>query len=80
MGEHFAHQKDILIADFDCGKYKAACQSYNIKEYPTLIIFKDGKRFEKYIGARTTQDLINYVDKFIAKRKIKDKKLAAVEA
>lgn len=69
------HNKDILIADIDCGKFKPTCQSFNVQEYPTLIVFRDGKRFEKYVGPRTSDAIKNYVDKFIAKRKIKDKKL-----
>lgn len=75
VGEKFTNSKDILIADMNCGKYKSTCQSFNVREYPTLIMFKDSKRFEKYIGKRSTNDLINYVEKFISKRKIKDKKL-----
>jgi thioredoxin-like negative regulator of GroEL len=69
----------MLIADMDCGKYKATCQSFNVQEYPTLIIFKDGKRFEKFIGPRTTETITNYVEKFILKRKIKDKKMENVQ-
>ncbi|KAG5684015.1 hypothetical protein PVAND_013268 [Polypedilum vanderplanki] len=72
VGEHYEDSEDILIAEMDCGKFKPICQKFNVREYPTLIIFKDGKRFERYIGPRTTKDFVNYIDKFIAKRKIKD--------
>jgi hypothetical protein len=39
-----------------------------------LIIFRDGKRFERYIGERTSKDIIQYVEIFVKKRKIKDAK------
>lgn len=72
VGEKFQHNPDILIADMNCDNEKAVCQKFNIKEYPKLLMFRDGKRFERYIGPRTTNDIIKYVRKFLAKRKLKD--------
>ena len=72
VGERFQDQSDILIADFDCGAFKPICQKYNVREYPILIMFRDGKRFERYIGPQTSNDIISYLKKFIEKRKLKD--------
>lgn len=71
VGERF-DSSEILIAEIDCGKFKPTCQKFNVREYPTLIMFQDGKRFEKYIGPRTTNDIVTYVKKFLEKRKVKD--------
>jgi hypothetical protein len=43
-------------------------------------MFKKGKRYEKYVGARTTKDMTAYVEKFIEKIKAKDKKKALKQA
>lgn len=37
-------------------------QSYQIKSIPTLILFKDGKQVEKWIGGRSKADLKAIID------------------
>lgn len=72
VGEKFEHQSDVLIAEIDCGAYKSICQKFNVREYPTLLMFRDGKRFERYIGPRTSNDIISYIKKFLVMRKLRD--------
>ena len=40
-------------------------QSYQIKSIPTLILFKDGKQVEKWIGGRSKADLKAIIDAVI---------------
>lgn len=54
-----------MIAEVDCEDYKPLCRSFKIREYPTLIMFKDGVKFEKYVGLRTKEDIIEYIDNFL---------------
>lgn len=72
VGEKFQDQSDVLIADIDCGAFKPLCQKFGVREYPVLIMFRDGKRFERYIGPRTSNDIIGYLKKFVEKRILKD--------
>lgn len=57
----------MKIAEMDCepDKNKKVCKSYKVTGYPALIFFKDGKKFEKYIGERSKEELIIYVNDFL---------------
>jgi thioredoxin-like negative regulator of GroEL len=56
-----------MIAEMDCEpeKNKKICKSFKVTGYPALIFFKDGKKFEKYIGERKLEELKIYVDDFL---------------
>lgn len=55
----------MLIAEVDCEDYKSLCRNYKVREYPALIMFKDGVKFEKYVGLRTKEDIIDYIDSYL---------------
>lgn len=65
VGDHFANNKTIVIAEIDCEEYKSLCRNFKIREYPVLVMFKNGAKFEKYVGPRTKEDLIEYIDNFL---------------
>lgn len=50
-----------MIAEIDCESYKSLCQKFKVREYPTIIMFRNGFKFEKYVGERTKPDFVSYV-------------------
>lgn len=65
VGEHYAHHKNVLIAEIDCEESKDLCHRCKVKKYPTLIFYRNSLKFEKYIGERTKEDFISYIDNVI---------------
>lgn len=61
VGSTYLNSKSVKIAKIDCTSNKEACRSYDIKSYPTLLWIEDGRKIDKYQGARTLDDLKNYV-------------------
>ncbi|CAK8683256.1 thioredoxin domain-containing protein 5-like [Clavelina lepadiformis] len=51
----------VKIAKVDCTENNALCKKYEVKGYPTLLLFKDGNVIEKYSGSRTKDDLKQFV-------------------
>lgn len=59
----------VKIAKVDCTKQQAICSKMDdVRGYPTLLFFKDGKMAEKYPGGRD----MNSFDAFISKKSGKD--------
>lgn len=51
------------IAKVDCTEHENLCTNNEVQGYPTLVIFKDGKRIEEYNGSRDLDDLKEFVDR-----------------
>ncbi|XP_035828844.1 thioredoxin domain-containing protein 5 homolog [Aplysia californica] len=64
LAETFGHVEDVSIAMIDCTRSQVICKQYEIRGYPTLVWFVDGKQKDKYQGARTHEAL----KKFVAER------------
>ena len=48
----FESNKKVSIAKVDCTQAQSLCQTYEVKGYPTLAYFRNGKKTENYRGAR----------------------------
>ncbi|KAI9693096.1 MAG: hypothetical protein M1822_005091 [Bathelium mastoideum] len=46
----FTRYYDLKFAKLDCVAYGSACEENGITNYPTIILFKDGKEVKKTIG------------------------------
>ncbi len=55
--------ENITIAKLDVEKNQQAAQQLGIKNIPTLIIFKNGKEFERIVGLKTKNVLKKALDK-----------------
>lgn len=42
-----------FVAKLDVDKNQASAQKYSIKSIPTLILFKDGKEVNRFVGVKT---------------------------
>ncbi|TRY71848.1 hypothetical protein TCAL_05412 [Tigriopus californicus] len=61
LAETFADGTVAKIAKVDCTQAQSLCQEHEIKGYPTLAWFKNGKKTEVYRGARTLDELSDFV-------------------
>lgn len=50
-----------IISEIDCLTYRKLCRDWNIRAYPTMLWIEDGIALRKYLGSRSTGDLINFV-------------------
>ncbi|XP_030378517.1 thioredoxin domain-containing protein 5 homolog [Scaptodrosophila lebanonensis] len=62
-----ASGQGIVIAKVDCTapENKQICIDQQVEGYPTLFLYKDGKRQNEYEGSRSLPELQAYVNKFI---------------
>ncbi|OQR77207.1 thioredoxin domain-containing protein 5-like, partial [Tropilaelaps mercedesae] len=51
------------IAKVDCTQHDNLCSNNEVQGYPSLVLFKDGKRIEEYNGSRDIDDLKEFVDR-----------------
>lgn len=57
----------VKIGHVDCtaddNQNRAICDSQGVNGFPTLIVYKDGKKIEEYSGKRDLSALQDFVDK-----------------
>lgn len=57
--------EDVKVVNVDCTKDKgdALCEGEGVKGFPTLILYKDGKKLgEEYEGSRKLEDIKTFLD------------------
>lgn len=72
LGEHYANDKRLVIAEIDCEprKNKKVCNKFAIDRYPMIFIFKNGIKQDLYDKERTKEDFIAYVEDFIKSNEV----------
>jgi thioredoxin-like negative regulator of GroEL len=55
LAKNFEKDETVKIAKVDCTQAQSICQDHEVRGYPTLAFFKDGKKVETYRGARYYQ-------------------------
>lgn len=55
--------KDVKIGKMDVEKNQKTAQQYGIRNIPTLIIFKDGKEYERLVGLKNKVVLNKAINK-----------------
>lgn len=66
------HDTSVNIGKIDCTEFRPICKDFDVKGYPTLLWFENGKKIDKYAGPRSFEDLKAYVEK----RSASDEKVA----
>lgn len=58
-----AHEKGdgVKIARIDCTAHSKSCSKHEVRGYPTLLLFQDGKKIDKYQGSRELDRLEDYL-------------------
>ncbi|CAN8017113.1 unnamed protein product [Ixodes persulcatus] len=62
LARKFAARTEVKVAKVDCTVYEALCNSHEVQGYPTLVLFKDGKRAAEFNGARDLEALHEFVE------------------
>ncbi|XP_022904221.1 thioredoxin domain-containing protein 5 homolog [Onthophagus taurus] len=65
LAKSLEFQPDVTIGKVDCTQYRSVCNQHEVKGYPTLLWFEDGKKIQKYQGSRTHEDLKSFVGKMM---------------
>jgi len=61
LAKAFENDETVKIAKVDCTQAQSVCQDNDVRGYPTLAYFKDGKKVETYRGARSLSELKDFV-------------------
>lgn len=62
LAKAFEKDEQVKIAKIDCTEHQSICQEHNVRGYPTLEYFRSGRKLETYKGARSLNDLKDWVD------------------
>lgn len=53
-------RSSVLLAQVDCGKERKEAYAWNVKSFPTVLLFYDEEKIETYAGERAGDSLVNY--------------------
>lgn len=64
LAEKFVGNDNVKIAKVDCTiqENRDICSEQGINGFPTLVIYKEGKKISEYIGSRSLNDLFEFVE------------------
>ncbi|KAH8419665.1 hypothetical protein KR009_000409 [Drosophila setifemur] len=65
LAKELIKEPGVTISKLDCTQFRSICQDFEVKGYPTLLWIEDGKKIEKYAGARDLSTLKAYVEKMV---------------
>jgi len=61
LAKSYEGESHVKIGKLDCTQAQAVCQDLDVRGYPTLAYFRNGKKVEVYRGARTISELKDFV-------------------
>lgn len=56
------YDPSVSISKIDCTQHRPICQEFEVKGYPTLLWIVDGKKVEKYSGARSLDAFKEFIE------------------
>jgi len=77
LAKAFEDDEQVSIGRVDCTMDNELCSTHGVRGYPTLLLFINGEKEEKYQGGRDFQELFAFVTK--RAQKYADAKLNAKE-
>ncbi len=54
----------VRVAKIDIEKYQSVAQQYNVRNIPTLIIFKNGKEKNRIVGVKQKATILSELKKY----------------
>lgn len=58
-----ATEGQAAVYKLNVDEYQQVAAKYGIRNIPTMILFKDGKEFERLVGMKTKESLMSSLDK-----------------
>jgi thioredoxin 1 len=55
---------DTAIGKINIEQHQAVAAKYNVRNIPTLILFKNGKEHKRYVGVKTKDFLVNQINQY----------------
>ncbi|KAJ8984737.1 hypothetical protein NQ317_005002 [Molorchus minor] len=67
LSKKFLSNQMVSIVKVDCTleANKQLCNDEDIEGFPTLFLYRDGKKISEYSGSRSLEDLYDFVNKFL---------------
>lgn len=62
LANSLEYDPTVSISKVDCTLYRSICQEFEVKGYPTLLWIEDGKKVEKYSGARQLTEFKAFIE------------------
>jgi len=62
LAKSFEADGQVKIAKVDCTQHQSICQEQEVRGYPTLAYFRNGRKVDTYKGARTLAELKDFVN------------------
>lgn len=54
---------NAFVGKIDVEQYQGLAQKFKIRNIPTMVLFKDGKEVERFVGIKTKDFLIKQIEK-----------------
>ena len=54
-------QRHTLPVQVDCEQYEATCTKYEVKAYPALLLFENGREVHVYNGRRDVETMLSFL-------------------
>ncbi|KAK9694510.1 Thioredoxin [Popillia japonica] len=70
LAETSEFEDKIKFSRVDCEENGKLCENYNIREVPTLIWIKNGKKVKKYTGERDYASITSFIRKRLGQEKL----------
>lgn len=63
LAEKFVGDEKVKIGKIDCSieENRAVCSEQEVNGYPTIFIYKNGKKISEYNGSRSLEDMFDFV-------------------
>jgi len=62
LAKKFEKDAVVKVAKVDCTQHQSVCQEHEVRGYPTLAYFRNGRKIETYKGARNLADLTDFMN------------------
>jgi thioredoxin 1 len=56
--------EETTIGKINIEQHQSVAAKYNVRSIPTMILFKNGKEFKRYVGVKSKEFLVNQIKQY----------------